>query len=142
MFHKVLMVKALPEYRLIVRFAEGVTKEYDCKPLFNEIDAFKKFLDSPEEFTDVKVDVGGYGIVWDDETDLSCDEIYDNGKIIKTKFDGLISFSEATKIWKLNESTLRKAVTYGKLREGIDAYQFGKQWIVTIDAMEREYNKE
>lgn len=27
----------------------------------------------------VKVDVGGYGISWNDEIDLSCDELYDNG---------------------------------------------------------------
>ena len=30
-------------------------------------------------------------------------------------FDGLLSFSEATSLWGLNESTLRKAIVYGKL---------------------------
>ena len=37
------------------------------------------------------------------------------------------------------ESTLRKAVTYGKLKENIDVKKFGKQWIITQKAMEREY---
>lgn len=55
------------------------------------------------------------------------------------KFDGLMSFREATDKWGLNESTLRKAVAYGKLKEDIDVKKFGKQWIITIDAMIREY---
>ena len=54
-------------------------------------------------------------------------------------FDGLLSFKEATDRWGLNESTLRKAVAYGKLVEGVDCKKFGKQWIVTEQAMIREY---
>ena len=54
-------------------------------------------------------------------------------------FDGLMSFKEATDLWQLNESTLRKAVSYGKFQEGIDVKKFGKQWVITIEAMEREY---
>lgn len=60
---------------------------------------------------------------------------------MENRFDGLLSFKEATDTWGLNESTLRKAVSYGKLQEGVDVKKFGKQWIVTIEAMEREYGK-
>lgn len=56
-------------------------------------------------------------------------------------FEGLLSFKDATERWGLNESTLRKAVAYGKLKENVDVKKFGKQWIITIDAMEREYGK-
>ncbi|MCQ2799394.1 MAG: DUF2442 domain-containing protein, partial [Bacilli bacterium] len=42
-------------------------------------------------------------------------------------------------LWNLNESTLRKAVSYGKLIDGIDVSKYGKQWVVTMKAMEREY---
>lgn len=56
-------------------------------------------------------------------------------------FDGLLSFKEATDLWGLNESTLRKAVVYGKLVDGIDVKKFGKQWIVTKEAMIREYGE-
>ena len=31
-------------------------------------------------FNQVRVDTGGYGIIWNDEIDLSCDELYYNGK--------------------------------------------------------------
>ena len=33
---------------------------------------------------------------------------------VKTPFDGLMSFSDASELWGLSESTLRKAVAYGK----------------------------
>ena len=43
--------------------------------------------------------------------------------------------------WDLNESTLRKAISYGKLRNGIDVCKYGKQWVASIEAMNREYGK-
>ena len=138
MFHKIKNVSALPEYKLSVQFSEGVTKIYDVKPLFQKIPAFKS-LESNNDFGCVYVDVGGYGIIWNDELDLSCDELWDNGTTVETPFDGLIAFSDATELWGLNESTLRKAISYGKLVNGVDVCKFGKQWVVSIDAMKREY---
>lgn len=139
MFHKIKNVSPLPEYRLSVQFAEGVTKLYDIKPLFNKLPVFKSLLDDPEEFSGVSVDVGGYGIIWGDDLDLSCDELWEHGIQVETPFDGLMAFSDATELWGLNESTLRKAITYGKLVNGVDVCKFGKQWVVSIEAMQREY---
>ena len=139
MFHKIKNVSALPEYRLSVQFSEGVTKIYDVKPLFNRIPAFDELKCSPQEFACVTVDVGGYGIVWNDDLDLSCDELWKNGVQVDTPFDGLMAFSDATELWGLNESTLRKAIAYGKLVNGVDVCKFGKQWVVSVEAMKREY---
>jgi hypothetical protein len=125
--------------RLGVQFAEGVSKIYDIKPLFNKWPQFKELEESPLLFYDVEVDVGGYGIVWSDELDLSCDELFENGETVETPFDGLMAFTDATELWGLNESTLRKAISYGKLINGIDACKFGKQWVVSVEAMKREY---
>lgn len=141
MNHKVKNVFVLPDYKLSVQFSEGVTKLYDVKILFNKIPAFQAFEKNPEKFSDVTVDVGGYGIVWDDDIDLSCDELWKNGERIDTPFDGLMAFSDATALWGLNESTLRKAISYGKLVNGVDVCKFGKQWVVSINAMQREYGK-
>lgn len=139
MFHKIKNITALPDFVLSVQFSEGVTKLYDAKQLRSKLPVFSKLLDTPEEFSAVSVDTGGYGIVWNDDFDLSCDELWEHGVQIKTPFDGLIAFSDATELWGLNESTLRKAVTYGKLVNGVDVCKFGKQWVVSIDAMRREY---
>jgi len=138
MFHKVKNVVPLNNYCLSVSFVEGVTKKYDVKPLF---EMFKPFSQLKDEvlFKKVHVGQGGYGIIWNDEVDLSCDELFEGGVTIKTPFDDLIAFSEATKLWGLNESTLRKAIAYGKLVDGVDACKFGKQWVVSVDAMKREY---
>ena len=139
MFHKVKSVSPLPNFKLSVQFSEGVTKLYDLKPLFDKFPAFRHLNSKPEEFNCVSVDTGGYGIIWNDNLDLSCDELWEKGIVVETPFDGLMAFSDATELWGLNESTLRKAISYGKLVNGVDVCKFGKQWIVSIDAMEREY---
>ncbi len=140
MFHKVKSVAALPDWKLSVQFAEGVTKIYDVEPLLRKWKPFRALSDE-ELFSSVAVDAGGYGISWNDEIDLSCDELYENGKAVHTPFDDLLAFSDATEIWGLNESTLRKAVSYGKLVNGVDVCKFGKQWIVTRDSMVRVYGQ-
>jgi len=139
MFHKVKTVSGLPDYKLSIQFAEGVTKIYNLKPLFKKWKNFAILKQNTDLFYKVTVDKGGYGIVWNDDLDLSCDELFENGHTIKTPFDGLIAFTDATQLWGLNESTLRKAVSYGKLRNGIDICKYGKQWIISADAMKREY---
>ena len=139
MFHKVKSIAPLTDFRLSVQFSEGVTKLYDVKPLFEKIPAFRYFQENPQEFDYVTVDIGGYGVIWGDELDLSCDELWDHGVQVDTPFDGLMAFSDATELWGLNESTLRKAISYGKLVNGVDVCKFGKQWVVSIEAMKREY---
>lgn len=141
MFHKVKSVSPLPDFKLSVQFAEGQTKIYDVKPLFDRLEAFKSFIDNPELFYGVRVDTGGYGIVWNDDIDLSCDELFANGERVINPFDNLMAFGDATEIWGLNESTLRKAIQYGRLINGIDVCKFGKQWVITGDAMRREYGE-
>ena len=140
MFHKIKSVIPSNDYKLIIIFAEGITKIYDVKPLFSKFDIFNK-LKYDDLFSECVVDFGGYGISWNDDIDLSCHELYFNGEIIKTPFDNLIALSDATIIWGLNESTLRKAISYGKLQEGVDVMKYGKQWIITMEAMVREYGE-
>ena len=139
-FHKVRNVYPLDNYCLLVQFVDGCTKIYDMKPLFEWRDVFKTLKEN-ELFWGVGVDAGGYGISWNDDVDLACDELYENGKDIKTPFDGLISMADATAAWGLNESTLRKAIAYGKLKIGIDVCKYGKQWVVSVPAMIREYGE-
>jgi hypothetical protein len=79
MFHKVGTVTPLPEYRLAVRFINGEEKEYDVKLLFDRWEAFQALTYIPGLFDQVKVDSGGYGISWNEQIDLACDELYENG---------------------------------------------------------------
>lgn len=79
MFYKVQSVKPLPEYRLLVMFVSGEKKQYNVKPLLDKWQPFKALVDTKGLFEQVKVDAGGYGISWNDDIDLSCNELYENG---------------------------------------------------------------
>lgn len=54
-------------------------------------------------------------------------------------FEDLYSLKEAADIWHLEESTIRKAIASNRFVEDKDVKKFGKQWVVTKNAMEREY---
>ena len=140
MFHKVNSVAPLENYQLLVHFWDGTTKIYDVNPLFEKWPRFNA-LKEHGLFDEVCVDIGGYGVIWNDQIDLSCDELWENGKIAKTPFDDIVSFTDASKIWGLSESTLRKAVSYGKFTNGADICKYGKQWLITMTAMRREYGE-
>lgn len=56
-------------------------------------------------------------------------------------FDGLYSTAEASALWHLNESTIRKKIASGKLIPEVDVKKFGKQWVITEAAMIREYKE-
>ena len=139
MFHKIRSAAPLPGHRLLVGFAEGCCRVYDLTPLFDRVPALNPLRDVPGLFEQVRVDGGGYGVSWTDEIDLDGAELWENGVPAPSPFDGLLSFGDATQLWGLSESTLRKAVSYHKLADGIDVKKFGKQWVVTRSAMEREY---
>ena len=81
MFHKVKEIKTIGKYVLLVTFCDGTIQTYDIEPLFAEIEVFNTLKAIPYLFEQVKVDIGGYGICWNDEIDLSCNELWDNGII-------------------------------------------------------------
>lgn len=56
-------------------------------------------------------------------------------------FNLLLSLSDAAKQWNLDDSTLRKAIASGKLKEGVDVQKYGKQWVITKAAMIRYYGE-
>lgn len=76
-FPKIESVTPLPDRNLSVRFVGGETKVYDCRPLL-EREPFSS-LQNESFFRQVKVDVGGYGVSWNDSIDLSESELWING---------------------------------------------------------------
>lgn len=81
MFYKIKDIKPHNNYTLIVTFENDIIKIYDVKPLFNKWDIFNALQNVVGLFEQVKVDSGGYGISWNDELDLSCNELWNNGII-------------------------------------------------------------
>jgi hypothetical protein len=74
---RVESVKPLTEGQLLVTFINGVQKVYDCKGIMH-LDRFR-LLKNEAFFNTVTVDPGGYGVSWNDETDLSEYELWNNG---------------------------------------------------------------
>lgn len=86
MFHKVKEVKAIKKYELFVTFVDGTIKKYDVEKLFSVWECFQSLKEIDGLFQNVKVDAGGYGICWNDEIDLACDELWENGIEIKKEY--------------------------------------------------------
>ena len=76
-YPKILNVESIKGKRLLLTFQNGTKKIYDCSPLL-ENDIFKA-LQNDAFFNSVHVDKHGYGIVWNDELDLSESELWING---------------------------------------------------------------
>jgi len=137
--HLIRSLSTTKDFHLIAQFDDGSIKSYDVEKLSKRNSVFKELITKPTLFTKAKVDTGGYGVIWNDALDLSANEIWANGEAVNNSFSGLLAFSDASRIWNLNESTLRKALVYGKLKAGTDCCKYGKQWIITEEAMVREY---
>jgi len=80
MFHTIETVVALPGYKLSVLFRSGERKVYDVGALMERREEFLPLRLTRGLFEQAEVAGGGYGVCWNDEIDLSCNELYANGK--------------------------------------------------------------
>ena len=80
MFYKVKSIEPLDNFILQVIFENDIKKYYDLKQIFDKWQEFKILKDNTILFSNVKVDTGGYGVSWNEDIDLSCNELWENGK--------------------------------------------------------------
>ncbi|MDR0486883.1 MAG: DUF2442 domain-containing protein [Treponema sp.] len=80
MFHTIESVEVLPDFCLCVLFRTGEKKIYDMHPLFEKHEPFQSFRLTHGLFEQARVAGGGYGIYWNEDLDISCNELYINGK--------------------------------------------------------------
>lgn len=79
MTHKIKSVKPLKDFIISARFQNGIEKTYDIKNLYSIFPQFRVFETNIDLFKQVQVDAGGYGISWNDELDLSAEDIWEDG---------------------------------------------------------------
>lgn len=84
MTHRIKNVRILNNMVLSVVFQNGVEKAYDVRLLYPSFPQFRVLEDDSCLFEKVKVDVGGYGIFWNDELDLDAEEIWTEGREVAT----------------------------------------------------------
>jgi len=80
-YPKILNVKPIEKFNLIITFSNNVVKKYDCTKMIKKHSIFKQLLNKAF-FKNVNVDTGGYGIYWNSEIDISEAELWNNGEII------------------------------------------------------------
>ena len=83
MFYKVRKVEPMAGLNLRVQFENGTVKKYDVNPLLVKWPVFRSLELLPGLFDCVRVDAGGYGVVWNDDIDLSCNELWEHGAEVK-----------------------------------------------------------
>lgn len=81
MFEIMIDVETSGQSIIIATFADGTKKRYDMKPLIEEHEAFGPLKDIAL-FNQLRVEAGGYGIVWNEDIDIAAEEIWYNGDII------------------------------------------------------------
>ena len=95
MFYKITSLVALDDYILLLGFSNGEYKKFDLKPLIEKYPPFKDLETIAGLYKQVKIDIGGYGIVWNDYLDLDSTGLYEKGvecepvynyELLKTEF--------------------------------------------------------
>ncbi len=119
MYRKIKAVKPLENLKLSAVFQDGTEKEYNVGMLSSIFPQFKEFETNPELFAQVKVDVGGYGISWNDELDLSADEIWECGTTVGKQEMGLANMV-AERLASARDSV---GMTQSRLAEETGIYQ-------------------
>ena len=79
MTNRIVSVKTMENMNLVVYFQNGVEKKYDIRRLYNSFPQLRELELDKSLFEKVIVDVGGYGISWNDELDIDAEEIWENG---------------------------------------------------------------
>ncbi|MDO5063317.1 MAG: DUF2442 domain-containing protein [Peptostreptococcaceae bacterium] len=82
-FHPVREVFVMQDFVLRVVFESYDVRDYDVKELAKRINLFEELLND-EMFEKVHVDTGGFGISWNEDFDLYCEELWQNSTPVKT----------------------------------------------------------
>ena len=130
MTHKIVSVKPMENSILLVVFQNGIEKKYDMRTLYPVFPQFKVFETDVNLFNHVQVDIGGYGISWNDNLDLDAEDIWEDGietgnkkevDIIATLAENLIKARDISGMTQkqLSESTGIYQADISKIERGL-----------------------
>lgn len=78
-FHTITSLNTLPNFVLLVGFQNGEYRQFDLKPYMEEYPAFKSLKETKGLYEQARIDIGGFGIVWNNDLDISSEGIYEKG---------------------------------------------------------------
>ena len=74
---KIVAARAVDDRTLLIEFSQNEFKKYDISKLFNN-QMFAP-LRNPSFFKNFRIETGGYGLVWNEDIDISEYELWKNG---------------------------------------------------------------
>ena len=87
MSHKIKSVRTSENMTLLAVFENGIEKAYDIRQMERLFPQFCVLKTNPELYKSVRVDVGGYGVSWNDDLDIDAEEIWENGVETGTRYE-------------------------------------------------------
>lgn len=120
MTHKIKFVKPLENSIILVVFQNGIEKTYDMRNLYPMFPQFEIFEKDKALFNQVQIDVGGYGIFWNDDLDLDAEDIWEDGIETGNKYEIDVVAALAENLAKARDIV---GMTQKQLAESTGIYQ-------------------
>ncbi len=107
MYNRITNIVFKENLIVIVTFRSGEIKEYDFKKVMPYYSPYKRLENKSELFFGGHIAPGGSGIIFDDEVDIPCEELYDHGILIGNieDLEDIASADAALKEYEKNPKT-------------------------------------
>lgn len=79
MFNKIVNLILMDNHIMLCGFKNHEWRRLDLKPLINKYPPFK-VLKKDDFYKKGKIDLGGFGVIWNDDIDISSDAIFEQGE--------------------------------------------------------------
>ena len=82
MYNRIELVGFKENLIIIAKFNDGKIVSYNIRQLYDQFPIFKELENDPLLFNNGIIAPGGCGIIFNDEIDIACEELYENGTLI------------------------------------------------------------
>ncbi len=123
--HGIEDVVPLENNKLLVFFSNGIIKICDINRIVDSKAPLRVLLDIyPQALEKVRLQVGGYGVYWDENMMISDSDLYESGKTVPLSKDDFLTFvskrvvntSEAAEILGCSRQNIEDLIKRGKLK--------------------------
>lgn len=121
---RVESVIPLTDFDALVFFRDGSLRKIDLQPFLAKDRKFKPILYRTDLFATVRVQVGGYGITWGDDLDITDTVLYQAGQIVPLSQEdflayianNLVNTTEAAELLECSRQNINDLVHRGSLQ--------------------------
>ena len=82
MYNRLTSISFEENLIIIAKFNDGKIVSYNVKQLYKRFPIFNELESNSLLFNNGKIAPGGCGVIFNDEIDIACEELYENGTLI------------------------------------------------------------